>query len=117
MKKNDIVKIKPARSDWDVVGPSLIRSTTAEEVEEWYTSPESKGMDSAGESKLPPCIAYIDISLDDFMIVVRARCAPQLGYHKRSKMTKVQVISGQSIGCIGYVPRRQLQVTTWEEKK
>ena len=99
----------------------VYRHTTAEEVQAWRDSPESKGMNSAGESKLPPrCVRveYIGGTIrrpnrtitqgeetklsDDTFTVVRSRCAPILGYHKYSKMT---LIRNNRTGEEGYIRR------------
>jgi hypothetical protein len=115
MKKNDIVKIRvgPASNAENHYfnGYNLVRNITAGELEEWWSFGDESDVDPDSD---PPCVVHHNISLDDFMIVVRSNCSPELGQHKRSRMTKVQVISGKSIGCIGYVPKRHLEVTSWE---
>tara|TARA_R110000851_G_scaffold25240_1_gene72803 strand:- start:12045 stop:12428 length:384 start_codon:yes stop_codon:yes gene_type:complete len=50
------------------------RHLTEDEVNAWYDSPASKGMNSAGESKLPPRCKIFAIRKDDTLIVERARC-------------------------------------------
>jgi|TARA_R110001583_G_scaffold5598_11_gene30116 hypothetical protein len=56
------------------------RPTTREEQEAWYNSPASKGMNSAGESKLPPSQISIPIHQDRVYTVLRARCRVRLGW-------------------------------------
>ena len=99
----------------------IYRHTTPEEVQAWRDSPESKGINSAGESKLPPRVAQVEYIggtihrpdrtitpdeetklSDDTFTVVRARCAPLLGYHKYSKMT---LLRNNRTGEEGYVRR------------
>ena len=104
----------------------MYRHTTSEEVQAWRDSPASKGINSAGESKLPPrCVRVnynggtiyrpnltitvnerIKLSEDTFT-VVRARCAPILGYHKYSRMTLVR---NNRTGEEGYIRRDFVQV-------
>ncbi len=102
--------------------PEVYRHTTSEEVEAWRNSPDSKGMNCAGETKLPPCVASVEYeggtlhrpdlkikpwenvkTSDDIFTVVKARCAPILGYHKFNKMTLVR---NNRTGEEGYVKRR-----------
>ena len=56
------------------------RPVTSEETEAWYDSDASKGMDSAGESKLPPQISYVLLERDRVYQVLRARCQVRLGW-------------------------------------
>ncbi len=56
------------------------RPLTAEEISAWYESDASKGMNSAGESKLPPQSVYIPIHQDRVYTVLRARCRMRLGW-------------------------------------
>jgi hypothetical protein len=56
------------------------RPVTREETEVWYNSDASKGMDSAGESKLPPQSAYVLLHRDRIYQVLRARCRVRLGW-------------------------------------
>jgi len=102
--------------------PRMYRHVTEEEVKVWHDSPESKGMNSAGETKLPPTCARVEFeggtlnrpsltikpwenvkTSDDIFTVVRARCAPILGYHKSTKMTLVR---NNRTGEEGYVKRK-----------
>ncbi len=102
--------------------PRVYRHTTTEEVEAWRNSPESKGINCAGEAKLPPLIARVAFKggtlhrpglkikpwenvkmSDDIFTVVKARCAPRLGYSRYSKMTLVR---NNRTGEEGYVKRQ-----------
>ncbi len=56
------------------------RPVTHEETEAWYASDASKGMDSAGETKLPPQVAYVLLERDRVYQVLRARCRVRLGW-------------------------------------
>ena len=56
------------------------RHITADEVQAWNESPESKGMNSAGESKLPPVCVQVSVHKDDVMTVERARCREAFWY-------------------------------------
>jgi len=103
--------------DW----PRIYRHTTSEEVQAWRESPDSKGMNCAGETKLPPRCVQVSYEggtrragvagggmekySDDTFTVVKARCAPTLGYHKQPKSTLVR---NNRTGEEGYVKRMWL---------
>ena len=108
MRKGNVVRIKNLRMLTNQA--ELLRPTTWEEKEAWRESPESKGMNSAGETKLPPQIVVIDIKADDLMVVEKARCAPMLGWSKRPGMTQVRLITGKNIGKVGFIRRDRLAV-------
>jgi hypothetical protein len=56
------------------------RPITEEEVRDWYNSDASKGMTSAGETKLPPQSRQITLHRDRVYHVLRARCRVRLGW-------------------------------------
>lgn len=56
------------------------RPTTAKEIAAWRESNASKGINSSGESKLPPRSVYIPVHENSVYIVLRARCQVQLGW-------------------------------------
>ena len=56
------------------------RPVTREETEAWYNSDASKGMNSAGETKLPPQSSYVLLHRDRTYQVLRARCRVRLGW-------------------------------------
>ena len=56
------------------------RPVTSEETEAWYSSDASKGMTSAGETKLPPQTARVLLYRDRTYQVMRARCRVRLGW-------------------------------------
>jgi hypothetical protein len=66
-----------------------LRPTTVEEREDWRNSAASKGMNSAGETKLPPLCAVELVHVDDVLILERARCRPLIGWSHRPGMAKV----------------------------
>ena len=107
MRKGNIVRI--INGTW-ADKAELLRPTTLEEQEAWRESPESKGMNCAGETKLPPQIVVIDIKGDDLMVVEKSRCAPMLGWGKRPGMTQVRLITGKNIGKVGFIRRDRLAV-------
>lgn len=107
MRKGNVVRIIDGM--WTNQA-ELLRPTTWEEKEAWRESPESKGMNSAGETKLPPQIMLTHIKGDELMVVEKARCAPILGWSKRPGMTLVKVITGENIGKVGYIRRDRLAV-------
>ncbi len=111
--KDGIVKYS-----WD----KILRQLTCDEVQAWYDSPASKGMNSAGETKLPPTCKQVRFEggtlnrpsltitkqehvklSDDTFTVVRARCAPMLGYRKSPGMV---LLRNNRTGEEGYIKRR-----------
>ena len=56
------------------------RPVTAEETAAWYDSDASKGMNSAGETKLPPQSRYVALRRGRTYQVLRARCRVRLGW-------------------------------------
>lgn len=66
------------------------RPVTAQEVAAWHASKESKGMDEAGELKLPPRnrFQYADGTTD--YRVVRARVVAERGYFDVPKCCQVE---------------------------
>ena len=56
------------------------RPTTSEEQAAWYDTDAAKGMDSAGESKLPPQSCAVTLRRDRVYTVLRARCRVRLGW-------------------------------------
>ena len=65
--KNDVVAVR--------AGATLWRKTTSEEVDAWRNSDASKGMTSAGETKLPPRTAYRQAGGRTYK-VLSGRCTP-----------------------------------------
>jgi len=85
-----------------------LRPTTPEEQRDWYESPDSKGMDSAGESKLPPQVVGITIHADRKYVVERARCRIRLGWGNPTPgMAKILCTN---TGEIAYIKREYLKV-------
>ena len=56
------------------------RPTTREEQNDWYSTDAAKGMNDAGESKLPPQSYRISLHRDRVYTVLRARCRVRLGW-------------------------------------
>jgi len=56
------------------------RPITHEEQSDWYASDASKGMNSAGETKLPPQSTRVHLHRERTYQVLRARCRVRLGY-------------------------------------
>jgi len=107
MKKGNIVRV--VEGHW-TNRTRVMRPTTTEEREAWYETDAAKGMNEAGETKLAPMVRTMEIKGDDIMVVERARCAPNLGWNKRPGMTKVKILTGKWIGCVGYIRRDQLAI-------
>ena len=60
------------------------RPVTPEETANWYASDSSKGMNSAGETKLPPQSAHVLLHRDRVYQVLRARAAVRLGWGNKT---------------------------------
>lgn len=56
------------------------RLATSSDVEAWRNSDASKGIDCAGESKLPPTAYGVLLHRDRVYTLLRARCRPQWSY-------------------------------------
>jgi hypothetical protein len=56
------------------------RPITSKETDAWYSSDASKGMNSAGETKLPPQSVHVTLHRDRAYQVLRARCRVRLGW-------------------------------------
>jgi hypothetical protein len=56
------------------------RPIRSDELAEWYKSDASKGMDDAGETKLPPREVRIEVRQDRVYEVIRARCTSSRDY-------------------------------------
>jgi len=84
------------------------RPVTREETEAWYNSDASKGMDSAGETKLPPQSAYVLLHRDRTYQVLRARCRVRLGWGNPTPgMAKILcTVTGEET----YIKRHLLEV-------
>jgi hypothetical protein len=60
------------------------RPTTQEEQADWYDTDAAKGMNSAGESKLPPQSLGVTLHRDRVYTVLRARAAVRLGWGNKT---------------------------------
>ena len=78
------------------------------ELSEWYDSPASKGMNDAGESRLPPVSQRVILHADRVYPVLRARCRVRLGYGNPTPgLTKIMCTK---TGQIAYVKRSLLEI-------
>ena len=80
-----------------VLAPALLsarywgwRRVNQAEYQAWRDSDESKGMDDAGESKLPPRDTHITLVLDRPYEVVRGRVSASYSYGKRTGCMELQ---------------------------
>ena len=86
------------------------RPATEKETHEWYDSDASKGMNDAGESKLPPQCVGVALFRDRVYTVLRARCRVRLGYgNPESGMCKIMC---SDTGEITYIKRNLLEVVS-----
>jgi len=84
------------------------RPVTPEETAAWYDSDASKGMTSAGESKLPPQSTQVTLYRDRVYQVLRARCRVRLGWGNPTPGL-AQVLCTHS-GETTYIKRELLEV-------
>mgnify|MGYP003114245819 CR=1 FL=1 len=107
MHKGTLVKLRPnPNPSWSDM-PTVWRHTTRAEVEEWENSPSSKGMNSAGETKLPPRETSVRYEDGDTWTIVKSRCAPILFYRKTPKC--VQIMNNRT-NEIGFVKRHNVEL-------
>ena len=75
------------------------RPTTPEEQQTWYGTDAAKGMNDAGESKLPPQSTLVILEYGRPYEVVRARCRVRLGWGNPTPgMVAVQCMDSGDIG-------------------
>ena len=85
--KGQLVVLVPARPGTRSWGWRRVNSA---EYQAWRDSDESKGMDDAGESKLPPRDTHITLVLDRPYEVVRGRVSASYSYGKRTGCMELQ---------------------------
>lgn len=100
-KKGSLVKVTADEVNFwvfkdtgEVVCNPIWRAVTEEETAAWYASPESKGMDSAGETKLPPQNFFYSPKVDEVFKVIRARVSAPRGYSTVSGCAEVEDKNG-----------------------
>jgi hypothetical protein len=83
------------------------RPINQQELDAWYASPQSKGMNCAGETKLPPRSVSFELFPGTVYTVLKARCAPNnLAWHRTTKMCMIHdPLSGEDL----YVFRREVE--------
>jgi hypothetical protein len=84
------------------------RPVTPDETSDWYDSDASKGMDSAGESKLPPQSTQVTLHRDRIYQVLRARCRVRLGWGNATPGMAMLLCTHS--GETAYVKRELLEV-------
>jgi len=100
VKKGDTVVVKPREYLW--------RPITEDEIQEWRDSPRSKGLDSAGESKLAPRDVSSRSEGKRQFTVTRERVTANRGYSRVPKCCEVQ----DSEGTYWFVQRRNVAVVS-----
>jgi hypothetical protein len=65
------------------------RLPSRDDVQAWRDSPDSWGMDCAGESKLPPTAYTVRLHRVRVYTLLRARCRPSWSYRKHPGMALV----------------------------
>ena len=86
------------------------RPTTPEEQTEWYSSDDARGLDDAGETKLPPQSTYILLQKGRVYQVLRSRCRVRLGWgNPTGGMAKILCThTGEEV----YIKRELLEVVS-----
>lgn len=103
-RKNQLVKV-PAGTQW-------MRLRTREETEAWYSSSYSKGMNDAGETKLPPTTWAGTFEEDTMFVVTRGRVRLEAyGYVYAGRVEVVNPVNGELIT----FSRRYVQPLSVEE--
>jgi len=124
MRKNDLVKLNPAKCFTEKQGGGLrfpltnyandedgviegTRLPSKEDLRVWRESEASKGLDCAGETKLPPTAYRVCMQRDRIYTVLRARCRPVWNYRDQPGMAKLLCTeTGHEV----YVKREFLEV-------
>ena len=127
MKKGDLVRLNKNKCFTKSAGGELrfphtnyysdengiicsYRPITEQETREWYDSDASKGMNSAGESKLPPQCVSVNLFRENVYTVLRARCRVRLGWgNPATGMCKIMC---SETGEITYVKRDLVEVVS-----
>jgi hypothetical protein len=73
------------------------RPVNQEELNAWYTSDASKGMNCAGESKLPPLDTYFDVEGGTIVHILKARVKARQGYHFKRNCMEVMLPCGETV--------------------
>ena len=60
------------------------RPVTPEETRDWYNSDASKGMNDAGESRIPPQSVSVALHKDSLYTVLRGRASVRLSYGNKT---------------------------------
>ena len=83
------------------------RIPSRDEIDAWYDSDASKGINCAGESKLPPTAYGVSVYKDRVYTVVRARCVGKWGYRRHPGQALIlDTVTGHEI----YIKRDLLEV-------
>ena len=86
------------------------RPITESETRDWYNSDASKGMNDAGESRLPPQSVSVALKKSGVYPLLRARCRVRLGYGNPTPgMAKILCTD---TGEVAYIKRDLLEVVT-----
>ena len=88
-RKNEIATATDTTDAW--------RSVNQRERNAWYDSDASKGMDCAGESKLPPLDTYFDVEGGTIVHILKARVKARRGYRFVSNCMEVMLPSGEAV--------------------
>ena len=82
------------------------RELTAEEIAIWRRSPASKGLNDAGETKIPPSWENVEVYEGEILAVLKARTRFVCGAFTKPKCSKVLRVSD---GEVFYLERKHLK--------
>jgi|ETNvirenome_6_85_1030632.scaffolds.fasta_scaffold08106_6 hypothetical protein len=88
-RKNGIATCTRSAKAW--------RPVNQAERNNWYESDASKGMDCAGETKLPPQDTYFDVEEGTIVHIFRARVRARQGYRMMSNCMEVMLPTGEVV--------------------
>lgn len=107
-KKNDLVKLKISSHTALENKIETFRKISVNELIRWHSNPANRGLDDAGETRLPPDSVVIKYEPGTLMIVSRAKISPVIGY--RNKKNMCELLDPEN-GAIVWVSRESVECT------
>ena len=81
----------------DIEDVDAWRPTNERELNAWHASDASKGMNCAGESKLPPQDTYFTVGAGTIVHILKARVKARQGYHFKRNCMEVMLPCGETV--------------------
>ena len=112
IRKGDLVELdeelcRKRHSNYEGIVHVALRPTTPEEQNAWYDTEAAKGMNDAGESKLPPQSAAVKLKFGQAYEVVRARCRIRLNWGR--PWPHMAALQCMHTGHVGYIKRELIK--------